>query len=252
MVNKENRKKSQMKTKENREVNKMGLIVEDKSIAVPGDILATGMDHLPAEGTYRDGDKIICSQVGLVSVNGRLVKIIPLNGGYTPKKGDVVIGKIAEVGYGSWFVDVRYAYDANLGVKEATSDFIERGGDLGGYFDIGQYVVTKIINVTRYKSIDLTMKGPGLRKLVGGKIIEVSPVKIPRIVGKMGSMINMLKEKTGCQIVAGQNGRIWILGRDLKNEMAATEAIRIIERESHMPGLTDKVKVYLEEALKNE
>ena len=67
------------------------LLVKDKDIVIPGQELALGMDFLPASGTCRDNDKIIASQLGLISLNGRLIKIIPLNGKYVPKKGDNVI-----------------------------------------------------------------------------------------------------------------------------------------------------------------
>jgi len=79
------------------------------------------------------------------------------------------------------------------------------------YFDIGDYVMAKIINVTSQKLVDVTMKGPGLRKLKGGRIIQVNPYKVPRIIGKAGSMVTMIKDATGCRILVGQNGLVWII-----------------------------------------
>ena len=138
----------------------MGQInIEDKSIVVPGDILAEGMDYLPAGGAFRDGERIIASQMGLANINARLIRVIPLKGSYIPEKGDTVIGKITEVGYGSWFVDVGYAYDGMLSVRDATTDFVERGADLTAFFKLGDLILVKITNVTKSKAIDLTMKG---------------------------------------------------------------------------------------------
>ena len=54
------------------------LKVKDKEIAVPGEILAVGMDYLPSTGTFREDEKIIASQVGLVNISGRLIKLILL------------------------------------------------------------------------------------------------------------------------------------------------------------------------------
>jgi exosome complex component RRP4 len=229
----------------------MGQInIENKSIVVPGDVLAEGMDYLPAGGAFREGEKIIASQVGLAMINARLIRVLPLNGSYIPKKDDTVIGKVTDVGYSSWFVDVGYAYDGMLSMRDATSDFVERGADLTVYFALGDLMLTKITNVTKSKAMDLTMKGPGLRKLTGGKVICVSPCKVPRIVGKQGSMITMIKDKTGCQILAGQNGRIWISGKDVQGEILATEAIKLIEEKAHVSGLTDKIKDFLEKRSK--
>ena len=91
------------------------------------------------------------------------------------------------------------------------------------------------------------MVGPGLRKIRGGKVIEINAYKVPRIIGKQGSMITMIKDATGCSIFAGQNGRIWIRGQTPEAEMLATKAIEIVENESHIPGLTDRVKKFLED-----
>lgn len=222
------------------------IFVEEKKVVVPGDVLAIGMDYLPAGGAFRDNDKIIASQVGVASVSERLIRVIPLSGNYIPQRGDVVIGKISDMTYSSWFVDIGYAYEAVLSIKEATSDFVERGADLTDYFNIGDHMVAKLYNVTKSKAMDLSLKGPGLRKLTGGKIINVTPAKIPRIVGKGGSMINMIKDATGCQMIVGQNGRIWISGKEATMERKATDAIMLINDKAHTRGLTERVKAFLE------
>ena len=221
------------------------LFVEDKKVVVPGDVLAIGMDYLPAGGAFRDKDKVIASQVGVATVNERLIRVIPLAGNYVPQRGDVVIGKVADMTYSSWFVDVEYAYEAVLSIKEATSDFVERGAELTDYFNIGDYMIAKLVNVTKSKAMDLSLRGPGLRKIQGGKIIYVTPAKIPRIVGKGGSMITLVKDATGCQIIAGQNGRIWISGKDPEMERKATEALMLINEKAHTRGLTERVKTFL-------
>ena len=109
----------------------------------------------------------------------------------------------------------------------------------------GDYIVCKIVNVTSQKLVDVTMKGPGLRKLKGGRIIEVDTHKVPRIIGKQGSMVMMIKDATNCNISVGQNGLIWIDGEPM-SELLAIQAIRKIEAESHLSGLTEKIKDFLE------
>ena len=221
------------------------ILVDDKSISVPGETLATGMDVLPGAGTYREGDKIVANRLGLVAVDGRTIKLIPLSGRYIPKTGDTVICKVIDVGFNGWRLDTNSAYSSMLSMKDATSDFIARGANLTQYYDLGDYIVCKIVNVTSQKLIDVSMKGPGLRKLKGGRIIEVDSNKVPRIIGKQGSMVMMIKDATKCNIVVGQNGLIWIDGEPL-NELLAIQAIRKIEKESHLSGLTDKIKEFLE------
>ena len=231
------------------------LLIEEKQLTVPGDVLAEGMDFLPGKGVFREGDHLISSRIGLLNLNVRIVNVIPLCGRYVPKKDDVVIGFVKDMSYSSWFVDVGYPYEASLSLKDATADFIERGSSLSDYFAIGDIILTKITNVTREGNIDLTMKAPGLRKMSGGKIIEITPSKVPRVVGKQGSMITMIKDVTGCSLFAGQNGRIWIRGSSPEAEKLATEAVMLINDKAHTSGLTERVGAFLEKnkvEIKNE
>ena len=221
------------------------ILVNDKDISVPGEVLAIGMDILPGAGTYRDGEKIAANRLGLAMIDGRTIKLIPLSGRYTPKTGDTIICNVIDVGFNGWRLDTNSAYSAMLSMKDATSEFIQRGANLTQYYDLGDRIVCKIVNVTSQKLIDVTMKGPGLRKLKGGRIIEVNPNKVPRIIGKQGSMVMMIKDAAKCNITVGQNGLIWIDGEPM-NELLAIQTIRKIEKESHMSGLTDKIKEYLE------
>jgi len=225
------------------------LLINNKEIVVPGEELAHGMDYLPGAGTYRDKDIIIASRLGLINVDGRALKIIPLSGKYMPKSNDVIIGQIVDITFTGWRVETNSAYPAMLNIRDATSDFINRGADLAQYFNLGDYVAAKITNVTSQKLVDLTIKGPGLKKLQGGRIIFVNTNKVPRIIGKQGSMVGMIKEATGCRIVVGQNGVVWVQGEP-KNELVAIEAVKKIENEAHMSGLTDEIKKFLETMVK--
>ena len=220
--------------------------VKDKEISVPGEVLAVGMDVLPGAGTYRDGEKIVANRLGLVMMDGRTVKLLPLSGRYMPRTNDTIICKVIDVGFNGWRLDTNSAYSAMLSMKDATSEFIQRGANLTQYYDLGDHIVCQIVNVTSQKLIDVTMKGPGLRKLKGGRIIEVDANKVPRIIGKQGSMVVMIKEATQCNIIVGQNGLIWIDGGPM-NELLAIQAIRKISAESHTSGLTDKIKGFLEQ-----
>ncbi len=222
-----------------------GLLINERDVVIPGEKLASGMDYLPGTGAFREGEDIYSSQLGLVGVSGRFVKVIPLTGKYVPKEGDIVIGKVADVGFGMWMIDIGCAYFAILNMRE-TPEFIDKGADLSNYYDFNDLVIAEVTKVVRYKDVSLTMKGQGLRKIKGGKIINITPSKVPRVIGKQGSMIKMIKEGTGCNIVVGQNGKVWIKGDKVEDEVKATEIILKIEQESHTHGLTDTIKKVLE------
>ena len=77
-------------------------------------------------------------------------------------------------------------------------------------------------------------------------IMEISSKKVPRVIGKNKSMITALREKTGCRVVVGQNGWAWVKG---KNADLVARAIRKIEEEAHMSGLTDRIGEMLDAEL---
>jgi len=228
------------------------ILVKEKQVVVPGEVLAEGMDFLPANYAFREGEKVVSMRLGMAQVNGRLIKIMPLTGKYIPQKEDLVIGKVVDMNYSNWRVDIGYAQEGMLNVRDGTTEFVERGAELSEYYDIGDYLAVKVSNVTKSKMIDLTMKGPGLRKLVGGRIVKITPAKVPRLVGKKGSMISMIKDKTNCQILVGQNGCVWVSGKNPDDEFRATQAILLVENMAHVPGLTDKINAFLEKEAKGD
>jgi len=227
------------------------VLVKEKSVVVPGEILAEGMDNLPGFGTYRKNDKIIASRLGVILVEGRALKIIPLSGSYIPKNNDVIIGKVIDVTMSGWRVNTNSAYTAMLMLKDGSSEYIARGADLTHFYNLEDYIVCKITKVTSQKLVDLTMKGPGLKKLTGGRIIKVNPFKVPRIIGKQGSMVTMIKQVTNTHLIVGQNGLIWLQGEP-EQEVLAVKTIKKIERESHTKGLTEQIKKFLEENTVNQ
>lgn len=221
------------------------LIAKDKEIVVPGEILATGMGFLPGKGAYRENDKVLAQRLGMVSIEGNIIKLIPLSGKYIPKLNDRIVGQVVDVLLTGWRVEINSPYSAVLTMKDATSEFIQRGADLTQYYALSDYVVCKVVNVTSQKLIDVSMKGPGLMKLRGGRIIEVNSQKVPRIIGKDGSMVSMIKNATGCNITVGQNGLIWLSGEP-QGEVIAVKAIQKIEQEAHLSGLTERMQAWLE------
>jgi len=223
------------------------LLVKEKDVVVPGEVLATGMGYLPGHGTYRDDNKIIANRLGLLIVEGKVLKTVPLTGRYLPKKNDVIIGKVIDILMSGWKLEINSPYPAVLPLKDASFSYIAKDADLTKYFELDDYVVMKITNVTSQKLVDVTCKGQGLHKLRGGRIIHVNTHKVPRIIGKKGSMISMIKKATNCKVIVGQNGIVWISGEP-EMELITVNAIKMIEEQSHMSGLTEKVKAYLEKA----
>ncbi|MBN2142757.1 RNA-binding protein [Candidatus Woesearchaeota archaeon] len=223
------------------------LFVQDKEVVVPGEVLAEGLSFLPGSGTYRLNDKIIANRLGLLTMEGKVMKTVPMAGRYLPKRNDVVIGKVIDILMSGWRLEINSPYSAVLPLKDASFSYIEKGDDLTRFFELDDYMVCKITNVTSQNLVDVSCKGPGLQKLKGGRIIEVNTHKVPRIIGKRGSMVSMIKNATGCKVTVGQNGIVWISGEP-EMEVLVVNTLKYIEERSHIQGLTEMVKEYLEKA----
>ena len=154
----------------------------------------------------------------------------------------MVIGKIIEINLHGWIVDINSPYLAMLRPTEALNkSYKPQKDELSEFLNVGDLIQAKIIAYDRTRNPLLTIKEPSLGKITRGQIVKVSPAKIPRIIGRKGSMINMLKRETRCNIVVGQNGLIHICGRNSEDERIAVLAIKKIELEAHTSGLTDRI-----------
>ncbi len=178
--------------------------------------------------------------------NDRLVKVIPLSGVYIPRRGNVVIGEIKDMNYSGWMVDIGGPYGAFLTLKEVPG-YVEES-EMETVYGIGDLIVTQVFNVKR-TAVDLTMKQRegGLGKIRDGLIVKVNPHRVPRIIGKEGSMIKVIKDATKCSITVGQNGLIWIKGDSIEDRIFAKKAIEFIVENTTTDGLTDKVESWLKE-----
>jgi len=231
----------------------MPLVINDKQLVTPGDLLADGA-YIGGENTFQDRDKVYAARIGLASVHGKRVYVVALKGCYMPQMEDLVVGKVIEVEMSGWSVDIGAPYTAMLFVSEALDKpFNPRRDELTKYFTIGDVVLAKVIALDRTNNPILTVRGSGLGKMARGYIVSIASAKIPRLIGRKGSMINMLKRETGCSIIVGQNGRIIVSGRKPEDETLAISAINMIDREAHTSGLTDRIaKFFKEKKVRND
>jgi len=219
----------------------MPLFYERKQLVTPGDLLAEG-DYMTGDNTYKDDDKIYASRVGLVDYEDRKVYVVALKAFYIPSVGDTVIGKVVELGTSGWTIDVNAPYLAMLQASDVMDrPFRPRTSDLPSIFDVGDVIIAKIVAYNRTRDPLLTVREPGLGKIMRGTLVKITPTKIPRVIGRKGSMVSMIKRETECQITIGQNGLILISGKTPEDERLAVMALHKIEEESHTSGLTDRV-----------
>ena len=210
----------------------------DRKLVVPGEVVVEGEDFLPGENTEKVDGRIVSLRYGLAEEQNSLIKVIPLSGVYVPRRGNVVIGKVENITANGWIVDVGSADNAFLSVAEipryVNKDAMEE------VLKIGDMITAKIWSMGK-RGIDLSLKSRGLGKIEEGLIFEVNPNKVPRIIGKEGSMVKIIKDETGCDINVCQNGFVLVKGQNVDAELFAKRAVEFICANSFVSGLTDAV-----------
>lgn len=84
-------------------------------IVTPGESIGPQDGYLRGHGTYTaNHDTLVASVCGVVERVNKLVKVDPLQSRYRGDVGDLVVGRIIEVGEKSWKVDVGAAKSAVL------------------------------------------------------------------------------------------------------------------------------------------
>lgn len=220
----------------------------EKRIVVPGDLIQD-RPRVRVEGAvYKVNSQVRSKVLGVVLTDdeGKALKVVPLKGKYIPSEGDLVIGKIVEVGFTSWTVDINSPYLAILPVSEVTSKPVTiPRADLSKILDEGDLILARVVTFDKSKDPILTIKESRLGKIERGIVVEISPNKVPRVIGKKGSMVKLIEELLDVNIVVGQNGRVLVVGNNEKREELAAIVIKKIEAEAHTEGLTAKIKEYI-------
>ncbi|MEM2127725.1 MAG: exosome complex RNA-binding protein Rrp4 [Candidatus Bathyarchaeia archaeon] len=218
--------------------------LENRELVLPGDVLYIGRIRA-GENTYRFGDKVLATRIGLVEYGRGMVSVIALEAGYQPLIGDLVVGDVVDMELGYWYVDIDAPTLAQLSVPDATGSPYSPEIVMPEILDVGDTIAAKVVDLDRRRTPILSILGKGLGKIEDGLLIKMTPSKIPRLIGKKGSMVTMILKETGCDIIIGQNGRIVVKGSSREQEDMVVKVIRRIEMEAHTTGLTNRIQEYL-------
>jgi len=216
----------------------------ERKIAIPGEIIGEGEDYLPGEWTEKRNGKIYAIRYGLIEESNKLIKIIPLSGTYSPRRGNVIIGKVENLTFNGWVIDIGAPENAFLSLMEVPR-YVNKDA-LEEVMDIGDMVIAKIWAINK-RGIDLSIKPRGLGVIEEGMIFEINPNKVPRVIGKEGSMIKLIKDNTGCNVTVGQNGMVLVKGNNIEEELLAKKAIMHISDKSYITGLTEEMERWFKE-----
>jgi len=216
-----------------------------RKYVIPRDVITTG-PYRPEQNVTMAGNAITATAIGISEIYDNGVKVIPLAGKYFPKINDLVIGKVISHTSLSWELDINSAYVGFLPAQDVFGrDFSAHADELASKLILGDLVAARIANFDRTRDPLVTIADRDLGKIESGEMIEISPSKVPRLIGKRGSMIQAIEEATDVAVTIGQNGWVVVSGEDPDGLLKAKKAIRMVDKHAHLANLTDKVKEML-------
>jgi len=215
-----------------------------RKYVVPGEVVAQG--NMRADlNVLRLGDKLVSTRVGMAEVSHDVVRVVPFSGPYIPRVDDLVVAKIIDYSAFAWEADMNSCF---FGILPAQSvfgrDYSPAKDSLTERLEVGDMIAAKVIAFDRTRDPLLSISGPGLGRIPRGQVVKISPAKVPRLIGKKGSMIKTIENGTHCRMLIGQNGVVVIVG-STEDTLKAIKAINLVEDEAHSVDLTERVQQML-------
>lgn len=164
-----------------------------KKVVIPGELISAERKRLGGN-VYVANGKIYSKVLGISDDSDEKASVVPLEGRYFPQQDDVVIGVVSRAIFAGY----------NININSFVESFIPKSA-IRDELKVGDLVSAKVEYVNELREADLGFA----RRMYGGEVIEVTPVRTPRLIGKSGSMLELLKQGTGCDIIIGKNGRVW-------------------------------------------
>jgi exosome complex component RRP4 len=216
-----------------------------RKYVIPGDKIVDG-NYRPLMNVIRIGDSIISTRIGIAEAGRDGIKVIPLSGVYIPRINDIVIGKIVDRSSLSWDVDINSCFSAHLPAQDVFGrDFSPARDDMNRELATGDLITARIIAFDRTRDPMLTVQDRDLGKIPRGESLKISATRVPRLIGKRGSMIQTIEQATQTRVIIGQNGVVVVTGRSQSGIELAVKAIKMVEEEAHTSNLTQRIKVLL-------
>ncbi|HEY4699874.1 MAG TPA: exosome complex RNA-binding protein Rrp4 [Nitrososphaerales archaeon] len=212
-----------------------------RKYVIPGELVAEG-SYRNVSNIFRVEQRYYSTRIGLAEVLEDSVRVIPLSGPYFPRVDDLVIGKITDYSAFAWEVDISACLPAFLPAQSVFGrEYSPARDSLTNKFAVGDLIVARIAAFDRTRDPLLTVSDNGLGLVSSGEVVKISPIKVPRVIGKKGTMIKTIESGTNCRLTVGQNGLIVIDG-SAEGILKAASALRLIEEEAHIADLNQKVQ----------
>lgn len=197
-----------------------------KQVVIPGELISQERKRLGANVYVNDG-KIYAKVLGISESENEVAEVVALKGAYLPKRDDTVIGVVTRVVFAGYGININSFADSFIPRKAIRQEL-----------KLGDIIAAKVDNVNELREADLAYP----RRMDGGEIIEVTPVRSPRLIGKNGSMLDVLTNGTACEIFVGKNGRVWAKEGNMD---LLKKAVNFVDENSYKSNLTNAVEELL-------
>lgn len=181
------------------------------NLVTPGDIITSDTGFMRGHGTYMEDDNLHASVAGVVDRVNKLICVRPLKTRYNGEVGDVVVGRIIEVGQRRWKVDTHSKLDSilmlssvNLPGGELRRRSEEDEKMMRHYLKEGDLISAEVQSLFMDGSLSLHTRSLKYGKLGQGTLVTVSPSLVKRRKTHFHNL------PCGAQIILGNNGYIWI------------------------------------------
>ncbi|POY72186.1 hypothetical protein BMF94_4823 [Rhodotorula taiwanensis] len=191
------------------------------AVTGPGEVIADAQRWMRGHGTYVQDDKVYASVAGTLERVNKLVTVKPLRTRYRGEVGDLVVGRIVEVGPKRWKVEAHASQNAVLmlssinlpgGVqrRKLESDELQ----MRTFFQEGDLLVAEVQAFFGDGAMSLHTRSLRYGKLKNGLLVTVPPALIVRAKSHFHSLD---PATIGVDLIIGLNGYIWI-SKSVKKE----------------------------------
>lgn len=191
---------------------------DDVKIAVAGGSIASSHVFMKGHGTFlsANSDEILSSMCGTVERVNKLISVRPARSRYAAEVGDLVIGRITEVGPKRWKVDINAKTDSALQLssinlpggiqrRKVESDELQ----MRNFFQENDLLVAEVQMMFQDNSSALHTRSLRYGKLKNGVLVTASP----NLIQRLKSHFVHLQDNDltlDVDLIIGLNGYIWI------------------------------------------
>eukprot|EP00039_Didymoeca_costata_P003227 m.66204 g.66204 ORF g.66204 m.66204 type:complete len:296 (+) comp11789_c0_seq2:153-1040(+) len=182
-----------------------------KHIVTPGSRITDDKGFIRGHGTFMEGGELCASLAGAVERVNKLIFVRPLKSRYVGEVGDVVVGRITDVGQKKWKVDCHGRTDAILMLSSVNLPggvLRRRGAEdelmMRQFFVEGDVITCEVQSLYHDGTVSLHTRSLKYGKMQNGSYFEVPCA----LVRRCKNHFHMLP--CGVGVVLGNNGYIWV------------------------------------------